>query len=685
MSRVQKVNKKRQWQGFFFLPVSLLYLEYITKLFIFGFTLDKGTILTALLSLSVGFVIATVTVFVKKRTCYRITAISLLVFAVIFGTHVVYFDFFQSFFSWSTLGMAGSLTQYWRETIVAILKNLWKIALIFAPFILYLIKGKGLVSARKSIGMMRLVALALALVNIVTSMGSIGLIKSNRTLFNNAVIDLTATYRYFGIIGGSISDISTALFGGKEEDVVNPYENTSSTTSGTDEPKPVVYGPNTLNIDFESLIASAGNKTVKGMHEYFSTVPATYKNEYTGYFKGKNLIFLTLEGFSSKCISQELTPTLYKMATEGFVFKNFYDSAWGGSTSTGEYSNMTGNFYTSAKCLEMSASKLNYSALGNMFRTAGYDTYAYHNHTYTYYKRNKSHPNFGYDYKGIGNGVVLEHNRWPNSDRELATATIDEYINSDKPFHTYYMTVSGHANYTWVGNSQSKLHKEDIPASWNYSENVKAYIACNLEVEAMLNELIAKLDAAGKLEDTVFAMCCDHYPYALSDAELAELYNLPESGIRNNYELYRNSFILWSACMEKPVVVDSVCSSYDMAPTLYNLFGIDYDSRIITGKDILSTEEKIVIINTLSSGGSWNWITNKGSYSTTAKKFTPVEGVEMTADEISDYVKLTNQKVAAMRKYAFAILENDYYKYVFNKDFTLKAELSPTVSVPTVE
>ena len=117
--------------------------------------------------------------------------------------------------------------------------------------------------------------------------------------------------------------------------------------------------------------------------------------------------------------------------------------------------------------------------------------------------------------------------------------------------------------------------------------------ASDLEVEQMLTELIRQLEKAGVLEDTVFAMCCDHCPYALSDSELAELYGLPEKGIRGNFDLYRNGFLLWSPSMDKPVTVDTPCSSIDILPTLCNLFGLSYNSRLITGTDILSPTENL--------------------------------------------------------------------------------------------
>lgn len=78
------------------------------------------------------------------------------------------------------------------------------------------------------------------------------------------------------------------------------------------------------------------------MHEYFAKVDPSKKNEYTGKYKGKNLIFITAEGFSPYAVNRDLTPTLYKMQEEGFKFKNFYTPLWGVSTTDGEYVACTG-------------------------------------------------------------------------------------------------------------------------------------------------------------------------------------------------------------------------------------------------------------------------------------------------------------------------------------------------------
>lgn len=643
------------------LPAGIFFCETVAHLFFFGFSFGKDDFFRTLLSLAIGTVLAAISLLFPEKPRKIITAVVLGAIGLFFSVHFVYNQAIHAFFSWQLLGLAADVTQFWRETLFAILCSLHKIVLAFAPFILFLIFGRRLPDMKRGeknativlsvpISVLLVVTLVLSLVFTPGYVDSLSFMKN----------DVGTAFKNFGLLPSATVDLTQVIFGAPEEKVEPPPPAEPLPEEKEDE-----Y--NILEIDFDALIANESKSSIREMHEYFASAPATKKNEYTGMFKGKNLIFLSLEAFCDKAVDPEFTPTLYKMLNEGFVFENFYAPLWGGSTATGEYANMTGNFYTLASCLEQSANTNQYFSFGNLFSRAGYNTFGFHNHTYTYYGRDRSHPNFGFpNFKGIGNGMVLPTaNAWPKSDYEMAEATFSDYTGSE-PFMTYYMTVSGHANFNWTGNMMAARHRYDLPAKFDgYSENVKAYLATQLEVELMLKSLVEQLDAAGQLENTVFAACCDHLPYALTDAELAELYGLPARDIRNNYDLYRNGFILWSASMEEPITVKTPCASYDMLPTLANLFDVPYDSRLIAGKDILSDTENIVLINTLGSGGSWNWITAEGTYNTVTGKFTKSADSTLSGAALDDYVALTKKKVSAMRKYTLDILDKDYYSYVF--------------------
>lgn len=415
--------------------------------------------------------------------------------------------------------------------------------------------------------------------------------------------------------------------------------------TATPTPTPIDTSPNIMEIDFAALAETETDAAVKELHKYFSVAEGTRKNAYTGMFEGYNLISICAEAFSPDMISEELTPTLYRMFNEGFRFHNYYQGIWFSSTSDGEYLMDTGLYPQQYSSMAKSHDNLMYFCLGNQFSRLGYECYAYHNHSYDYYDRHLSHPNMGYDYKGEGGGLA-EQNTWPESDLLMVQETLPEYINAEK-FHTYYMTVSGHKDYLFKSNVMARKNKE-LVEHLEYSEPVLAYIACNLELEHALTYLVEELEKAGRLEETVFVLTADHYPYGLTDAEVAELRGEP---LTTEADLYREGLLIWSAAMEAPVEVEKPCSNVDVLATVSNLFGLEYDSRLLMGNDILSDSPGYVLFN------NWSLVTELCEYSAKAGKTIVKEGVELP----EGYVSMMHSILSSKFNIAKKILDLDYY------------------------
>lgn len=679
-----------------FFPAFVLYMELIMHLAIgdsFGEMKGASFFYVIMFSLAAGCLLTVLsTIFINKIN--RFIVFGLIIFiTLLFEVQLIYFRSFRDFFKWSTIGLANDVTDFWREALYRIINNWFQVILFLIPLIVYAIWGQKHAPALGTPLRVKVILLVLTILFHLTGVAAVAL-NEEADYYYRKTFSVSRSMRCFGVMTTTRLDIKYLMFGQPDVDdlpgiidkdtVENPFSvdsNSSDTTKGTSDgsdgtdtddsdtsdsettPTPVEYGDNVLNIDFDSLIENESTATIKEMHEYFKSQKPTSKNKYTGIFKGKNLIHITLEGFSHKVVSKELFPTLYMMMNEGFVFENFYTSLWGGSTATGEYTAMTGLFYNSANCLKMSANIYLPFALGNVFNSLNYTVYAFHNHDYTYYGRHLSHPSMGYNYIAVGNGLDNLTYYWPRSDRELAEKTIDYYINKT-PFHVYYITVSGHANYTFIGNAMAKRHRSEVE-HLEYSDNVKAYIACQLEVEYMLQYLVQRLDEASILDDTVFVMSSDHYPYALADEDLAQLYGLDVNGIHGNFDLFRNGCVIWCSSMKEPVHIKKPASSLDIIPTVLNLFGVDYDSRLLMGTDVNSDTDPVVILNCDSGYAEWNWINSYGSYNTSTKKFTPAEGVAVNEDTLKDYITYMNSVVAKKRKFSFRTLENNYYSYVF--------------------
>ncbi len=506
-----------------------------------------------------------------------------------------------------------------------------------------------------------------------TSIPHFGLVTTLRLELEYAVLGVPIPP-----LGDLIDDpVNTSAVGPAGSETPGPSADPSAGPSQ----KPIPTGPNALDIDFAALAEEEGDKTIKSIHQYMASLTPSEKNEYTGMFEGKNLILLTAEAFSPYAIDQELTPTLYKLTHEGFVFNNFYQPDWTLSTVGGEFSVTTGvipNWMNGGSSPKVSASRSMPITLPHLFPD-NYSFPAWHDHTYNYYPRDKYLPNYGYDYKGIGNGLSMTNSvskrLWPESDLEMMEETVDSYIDAcvkdGTSFHAYYMTVSGHGLYSWGGNSMSKKHRDAVEAEYpSLSETSQAYIACNMELDLALQYLVDKLEAAGIADDTLIVMAADHYPYLMVMEDGTDYYNELRGfeDKEGDTSRYKSTLLMWSGCIEEPIIVDTPCSSVDIVPTICNLFGLEYDSRLYSGRDIFAENYQpdqysncmplVVFANNVSRGNSW--ITAAGTYEASTKTFTPNEGV--TVDE--EYVSRVHRLVAAKVNYSKLIIQDDYYAHL---------------------
>ena len=416
---------------------------------------------------------------------------------------------------------------------------------------------------------------------------------------------------------------------------------------------PVVYYPHVYSLDFAALAQSETDSDIASLHAYVASQVPAMENEFTGLFEGKNLILISAEAFSKQVIDPERTPTLYRMATEGIHFTNYYQPVWGAGTTGGEFTNVVGLTPSGGECMMEAKQQDLFLTMGNQLQELGYVSEAYHNNDYMYYSRHETHELLGYDnYIGFGNGIEeYVTKQWPESDEEMFMGSIPQWLESDEPFSLYYMTVSGHSNYWYVNNAMSRKHWDKV-SDMKASDAIKSYIGCNLDLEAAMTWLVAALEEAGKADDTVVVIAPDHYPYGLEYHFLAELYGTTDI---NRFVRDNNALIIWSGCLEDmDIVVDDPVYSLDILPTLSNLFGVKYDSRLLPGRDVFSNIAPLVLWH------DYSWITDKGIYDSSTYTFTPYEGVEVE----DGYVDAISATVRNKIKYSRAVQYNDYFNVI---------------------
>ena len=642
---------KRKLDVIFFNIFLIIFLEIVFKAATLGEVFNIGLLYMVLFSIPIAIIITIIeTMFKSEKVNRIITIIITILVAFIFIAQLVYFKYYETIFSVYSLFHGGQVLEFIDGIINVMLHNIFPIILMAIPVIVPIIK-KIPVSYEMKDYFNKGMYLLIAIFFVVSALIVIELEKENsysahRLYYETHVPMLTVSK--FGLITTMRLDVKRTITNFEEVLVIEPVDDIEEPVEIPEEKK-VEY--NIMNIDFDSLIASEKNSTIKTMHEYFKSVKPTNKNDYTGMFEGKNLIVFVAEAYSPIALNEKYTPTLWKLYNEGFQFTNFYTPYYFVSTSDGEYTSLL-SLLPKSGVWSMKKSSSNYLPFtyANLFKKLGYEARAYHDGTFGYYGRNLSHPNMGYTFKACGNGLKITCKKWPQSDVEMIEATVPEYINSEH-FVTYYMTISGHLAYNFMGgNASSSKHKNEV-ADLKASTPIKAYIAAQMEFDQALKLLIEKLEAAGKLKDTVIVITSDHYPYGLEDADIKGYADYVSDF---KFDVHKNNFFIWNSEMTEPVVVDKVAYQLDALPTVLNLFGIEYDSRLLMGTDIMSDSDPLVIYNNRS------WITDKGKYNANNKKFTPFNGNEVS----QEYIEKINSIVANKYSMSTLVLDKNYYKYV---------------------
>lgn len=618
---------------------ALLWLEMIFGLVVFDSYLKTTIFSVFLFLIPVALFNTLLLSLFKKKTNFIIGIVMYSILGLYFGLQLVFKQVFNSFFQVSLFALGDQVLSFGKETFFAILSNLHYVLLLFVPLVVFiLLRNKLQLDENNYIK--RLSILGAMIITIVFSGLYFNVIMKAQVPYKliYKINDNHQSIENLGVVHALFLDVGKTITKFEEEIIL------------VDEPKDseddiFKYDYNVLDIDF----SKGNNKTI---NNYMENDIGTKQNKYTGIFEGKNLVYIVAESFHTIGVSKELTPTLYSLINDGFYFENFYVPN-NLSTIGGEFQALTG-LYPDNATLDIWRSGKNYfpTGLAYKFKENGYKTYSYHNNSYVFQNRNKYLTSQGFNnFKACYNGLekLINCNRWPQSDIEMIDKTTKDYINNDEPFLAYYMTVSGHFSYTFSDNSIASKNRK-VVNHLNYAEPIKGYIATQVELDRALELLIKRLKESGKLEDTVIVLLADHYPYKLSINQINQVSTYKRDSV---VEVNHNNLIIWNSELNH-IKIDKVCMSADVVPTVYNLFGINYDSRLLMGKDIFSDTEGIAVMKNRS------WVTNKGTYYSSNNKFVS------TGEEVSgDYVSNINQIINNRLNISKMILSNNYYKSLF--------------------
>ncbi len=630
----------------------------------FGYALAFGGVFACALALVFGFL--------PKKPQLVLTIMLAAVLIIFYGSQLVYYKIFGTLYSASLVQQGGAaLNSFWKETLVVMSKNIpWILALLMPAAAIPVMAKYVYNSFQPSSAPWRiaLVALAVALqlgASLCLGIGGKGFFTDYYFYYSDTTTTDQAADR-FGLLtafrleltGGSAIAPSDA-----DDDpyyTPEPPSTPAVTTPGetlSEQDQPQLPSHNILPFDFEALNAQTNSKAIQALNDYFAKLSGTQTNEYTGMLADYNLIVLCAEAFSPGAIHPELTPTLYRLANEGFVFQNYYNT-FPNNTTDGEYTLCMGLYPDSSRGKETSsfyASRNVYLpfCLGNVFQQQkGIQAYGYHNYTGDFYGRDESHPNMGYAMKFAESGMTFT-NSWPASDLEMMEQSVDDYLSADKQFHAYYMTFSGHLYYSPEHNAMVRKNWDavkDLPLS----EIAKSYISCNMELDKALAYLMQRLEEAGVADKTAIVLAGDHFPYGLTDRAYSTLVDYKV----DDFTRAKSTLIFWVGGMEEPVIVDEYCSNADILPTILNLWGMRYDSRMLAGTDVFSDGQHIAILNDMSFYTDKVWLN-----ASSGEIRYLVDKDSLPEDYVDNMIRLVRSKFTLSKD----ILNTGYYSFLFDK------------------
>lgn len=705
--------------------VSLVYLEIIIRLQIgelmpsnlfFLFFIPAESMFLALFS---GFFV--------RRINRILTPVLLALVTFFYIAQCVYYKSFGSLFSVSMAGMGTqAIGNFWWALKGTLVESIGAILLLLVPLVACIvisIIGKPTMDKMKW-GMRGIVFAGVFAFWFLGILGLMAFGKGRQTpyfVFTNALSDTDTTASRFGALTTSIVEAGAYYLGigvdngsaidnelNNTPDIIVPVaepvveipgqttdpnnantENNEGT--GTSE-EPVVELPKYWTddrIDFNALLNTTDDEELQSMCKYFASRTGTQKNEYTGIFEGYNLIYICAESFWTYAIDETVTPTLYKMANNGIVLNNFYNS-FKNTTTNGEYAFSTSLWPDVSRVAKngktvgsfpQSATRYMPQGLGKLFKNVGGTAYGFHNYKGSYYGRSSSWPNLGFECYFKGQGMKFS-SAWPASDYEMMEQSIPMYINDDQ-FTAYYMTFSGHGAYVYnyyvdidgtvkgTGNVMVKRNKDKVlellgDRASKLTEKSIGYLACNYELEKAMKYLLDELEKAGKLDNTVIVICPDHYPYYLAAGDRK---SLAGKKIDETFGIYESTCIIYNAGLKEPIVTDTYCCNVDILPTLLNMLNIPFDSRLMMGTDIFSNSlHKAVLYNQ-------SFVTEYVKYDSSTAKTTWSElAAEWTDEQKTNYLNAIISRNETEASVSTHILADDFFKFVYKNSGIMTAE-----------
>ena len=492
---------------------------------------------------------------------------------------VVLFENTGSYFDFSMLQLIGETSKFMNTINI----NYWYIIYAVGLYVIYIISSIYLSRFIYEDYRLKYQTLFSSLLLVATLVGQAGILIyqnkiSEERFVNNLYKDTYEKYNNYGNIGNFTNEISKMLFFNKYNKLSNEeiekyiYENVSTPS----EVFGVSKGNNLVTILVESL-------------EWFAFIndPELYPNQ-------ENLDEETLD---------ILFPNLREFYNSSVVMNNHYSQ---NKTDISEDEGLLGVY--------PSSSYINYgfpnttlpSSTANMIKLEDdsiVNSY-FHSNAGSFYNRKNVISSLGFDNLyfieemkeyGVTNYMESNEKKYSNCmnvDSEMIEAMVEEMFPIDKRFNTHITTISMHGNYVYRETMKKWIDKLNSLNIEIENESLKNYLAYTMDFDYSLGLIMEYLKNNGLLENTTITLFSDHNTY-LSELTY-QVKDIEINSYSNNYiELYRVPLMIYDNNLGHQII-NKFTTTYDVVPTILDLFGINYYTNLYYGNSIFNEEVSLL-------------------------------------------------------------------------------------------
>ncbi len=336
---------------------------------------------------------------------------------------------------------------------------------------------------------------------------------------------------------------------------------------------------------------------------------------------GDNFIMIMLESFEWFAIDPINTPTLWEIRTQsGVTFENFYAK---NKTNMSEDIGIMGNMPkdTLMSTLAKNGNLDTPWTLPNLFKSVGYTSNYFHGYRKTFYERYIVNDGMGFEHVyGVEDATMenksMDFYDW-NLDTDYIEAMVDKFIpDQDEPFFSFFTTVSTHGTYDTYNKRFKEFYdrydenlseyKEWLSVNTTYSfpedKEMQAlyrqYKCAAMDADKMVKYILDYLHEKRILNNTTILFYADHNGYY--DGVCYDIKDTPKEEFYNTY-INNIPAMIYSSKLEHQVV-DTFCNTYDLYPTVCELFGLPYNTYMTQGFDIFGEDISHSIMVSYISG-----------------------------------------------------------------------------------